>query len=253
MKKLLLVFLISILSIGAAVIFYLQSLNQIITPQPQKTPNTIFPNIVERFPELLEWKRPDGPPKVALQVGHWRNDQVPEELDRIRNNTGASWGNISEWEVNYEIATRAEKILEQEGIQVELLPATIPPSYWADAFVAIHADGNTDTNKSGFKVAAPRRDYSGKSNMLASYIEKEYKAVTDMKIDPIITRNMTGYYAFSWWRFDHAIHPMTAGIILETGFLTSFTDRLTILDNPDASAQGLASGIIEYLKAEKLI
>ncbi|HRN96119.1 MAG TPA: N-acetylmuramoyl-L-alanine amidase [Candidatus Levybacteria bacterium] len=252
MKKLLLC--ITILYVGILLfVFRTNTIDQITTPTPQNTSNTILPNALERFPELLEWKRPEGPAKVALQVGHWKNHEFPDELERLKNNTGATWGTLSETNVNYEIAIRTKSILESNGVIVEILPVTIPPSYYADAFISIHADGSTDTSKSGFKVASPRRDYSGKSTTLSEYIQQEYQLITLMEIDPVVTRNMTGYYAFSWWRFKHAVHPMTPSTILETGFLTSYTDRLTIVDNPEASAQGLANGVLKYLESEELI
>lgn len=238
------------------VIFFVYQYPSLTTVDPpaQSTPEaSSLPNIVQRFPELIEWKRPDGPIRVALQVGHWNNHEVPEELDRIRKNTGASWGTLSEWEVNYEIAMRTKELLEAEDIIVDILPATVPPSYWADVFVSIHADGSENVGKSGFKVAAPRRDYTGKAESLAQYIQSSYRETTNLVVDPIITRNMTGYYAFSWWRFEHAIHPMTTAVILETGFLTNYNDRLVIIDNPDLATEGLANGIVQYLKAENLM
>jgi N-acetylmuramoyl-L-alanine amidase len=253
MKKISAFLIICIIGIAGFLYFQNKDIATLTTPTPQNTNDSPFPNIVERFPELVEWKRPEGLPRVGLQVGHWNNNQVPEELDRIRNNTGATWGSVSEWEVNYEFAIRTKEILEEQNIIVDILPATIPPSYWADVFVSIHADGSENTNKSGFKVASPRRDYTGKAESLAQYIEEEYQKVTDLEIDPVITRNMTGYYAFSWWRFEHAIHPMTTAVILETGFLSNYNDRLIIVDNPDLSTEGLAKGIVKYLTSERLI
>lgn len=205
------------------------------------------------FSWLTGWSRPEGPAKVALQVGHWKNDEVPEELEKLIGNTGATGGGKSEWEVNHEIAMLTKDLLEERGIIVDVLPTTIPPKFWADVFVAIHADGSETSAKSGFKVAGPRRDYSGNKDELIASIEKSYASITGLVKDPNITRNMTGYYAFSWWRYEHAIHPMTTSAILETGFLTSPTDRTIIVNNPELSAQGLAEGIIEYLESQKLI
>jgi hypothetical protein len=203
---------------------------------------------------LLEnWKRPEGPAKVALQVGHWQNDAVPEELHKLRGNTGASGGGKTEWEVNYDIALRTKTLLEAQGVTVELLPATVPPQYWADVFVAIHADGSLDPEKSGYKLATPRRDYTGNADDLLNAIETSYGSATGLEIDPNVTRNMRGYYAFSWWRYEHAVHPMTASVILETGFLSSPSDRQLLLGNPQLSAEGLADGITKYLKAESLL
>lgn len=208
---------------------------------------------LDEYAYLQNWKRPEGPAKVALQAGHWKSNEAPEELKRLRTNTGASGGGKSEWEVNYEIAELTKELLEEKGVVVEILPATVPPKYWADVFVSIHADGSENTSKSGFKAAIPRRDMSGTAGDLLSRVEEAYQLATDMELDPVVTRNMTGYYAFGWWRYDHALHPMTTAMILETGFLTNPTDRLTIVNNPELSAEGLANGIISYLTAQELL
>lgn len=202
---------------------------------------------------LSDWKRPEGLPKVALQVGHWKTEEVPDELKRLRGNTGSSGAGKAEWEVNMRIAQETKRMLEEKGIVVELLPATIPPNYWADVFIAIHADGSTDPSKSGYKAAIPRRDYSGKANKLLELIESSYGEATSLDKDPNVTRNMRGYYAFSWWRYDHAVHPMTTSLILETGFLTSASDRELIVNQPEISAEGISNGIIEFLELEDLI
>jgi len=206
-----------------------------------------------KFGFLENWKRPDGPPRVGLQVGHWKNDEIPEELHKLEGNTGSSGDGKSEWEVNYEIAMLTKDILEKNGIIVDILPTTVPKAYWADVFVAIHADGSEDPFKSGYKIAAPWRDYTGKAGRLVDYIEGTYGASTLLPIDPEITSNMRGYYAFSFWRFDHAVHPMTVSSILETGFLTSEADRQVIVNDPLTPAEGLAIGIIEYLMSENLL
>lgn len=210
------------------------------------------PDILRGY-TFSDWKRPNKPPTVGLQVGHWKNEEVPEELQRLRGNTGASGGGKAEWEVNYTIAKETATILQKRGIKVDILPATIPPEYWADVFVAIHADGSLNTTKSGFKLAAPRRDYTEKAAKLATMIEQTYAESTLLKKDPNITRNMTGYYAFAWWRYDHAIHPMTPSVILETGFLTSPSDRTVIVNNPEISANGLAMGIVDFMSDEKIL
>jgi hypothetical protein len=202
---------------------------------------------------LNNWVRPVGPAKVGLQVGHWKNDELPEELARLRGNTGATGGGKNEWEVNLAIAEKTKVILGKQNIEVDILPSTIPPKYWADVFVAIHADGSIDKSVSGFKIASPRRDYSGDAEELLSSISKSYGEHTLLPMDANVSRNMTGYYAFAWWRYDHAVHPKTPSTILETGFLTNAGDRKIIVNNPEMSAEGLAEGIINYLKTKSLI
>ena len=207
---------------------------------------------LDRYAYLRDWKRPEGPAKVALQVGHWKNDEVPEELERLRGNTGSFGGGKAEWEVAYAIARQTASILEEKGVGVELLPATVPLGYWADVFVSIHADGNTNSAVSGFKAAAPRRDMAGNANKLLSLVEEAYQTATNLPKDPNVSRNMRGYYAFAWWRYDHAVHPMTASIILETGFLTNPADRAIIVARPDLAAKGIAEGVIAYLSSANI-
>jgi hypothetical protein len=203
--------------------------------------------------DFSNWTRPDGPTRVGIQVGHWKNAEVPEELENIRNNTGATGGGFAEWEANYAIALEVERILEKDGVVVDLLPATVPPKYYADAFIAIHADGSADPSKSGFKATAPRRIIGDKAEKLLTSVEESYEQKTRLPKDSNITRNMKGYYVFRWWRYEHSLHPMTPAIILETGFLTSPEDRTVIVDQPVIPAQAIAQGITEYLKSEKLI
>lgn len=213
----------------------------------------LIPPDPDPYAWLSTWTRPDGPTRVGLQVGHWKNDELPEELARLKGNTGASGGGKWEWEVNFAIAQETKKLLIERGIEVDILPSTIPADYWADVFVAIHADGSTDRGASGYKVASPRRDYSGNAVELVEEITKSYGAETKLVQDPNISRNMTGYYAFAWWRYEHAVHPKTASAILETGFLTNANDRRTIVGKPEVSAKGLANGIIEFLKKKQLL
>lgn len=196
------------------------------------------------------WKRPPGPARVGLQVGHLENDRLPEELSQLIGNTGAAAGGYTETEVNLAIAEKTADLLRARGIAVDILPATVPPDYWADAFIAIHADGSTDPSTTGFKIAAPWRDLTGKADSLVSNLEQTYQAATGLRKDDNITRNMRGYYAFSWWRFEHSIHPMTTAVIVETGFLTNRSDRKLIAENSAVPARAIADGIINYLETE---
>jgi hypothetical protein len=229
------------------------SKSQIISgAPPYGEPETAAPDNLDPYAYLRDWKRPDGPTKVALQVGHLDSDRFPDELERIRGNTGASAAGYTEVVVNSNIVEETKKLLEEKGILVEVIPATVPPKYFADAFVAVHADGNEDTARSGYKTSPPWRDFSGKSGKLNEEIKKSYGEVTEMVWDENITRNMRGYYAFSFWRYEHAVHPMTPAVILETGYLTSPQDRKLIVSQPELSAAGLAQGIINFLKSENL-
>ena len=226
---------------------------QISGAPPDGIEENQVPDDLSFYDMLQNWVRPEGPPKVGLQVGHWKNDEVPEELKKLKDNTGASGGGKWEWEVNHEIATLAAEILRKEGVEVDIIPATVPPGYWADVFLAIHADGNEDTSKSGYKFATPWRDFTRRSDTLVALLTKYYEAATKMERDPNITRNMRGYYAFAWWKYEHTIHPMTTAAIAETGFLTSAHDRMFLINSPQIPATAIADAIIEYLETQGLL
>lgn len=199
-----------------------------------------------------DWVRPEGPPRVAIQAGHWKAHEAPDELENIRSN-GAVAGGATEWKVNLKIAEIVKPLLEKKGVAVEILPATVPPEYWADAFVAIHADGNPNTEVSGYKVASPRRDRTGRAARLSELLGEEYGEATGMQVDPNVTRNMRGYYAFNWRRYEHSLHPMTPAAILETGFLTSPADRKIIVRAPQKSAAAIADGIMRFLEESGVV
>ena len=124
-------------------IIYLLSQNsssKSIGAPPYEVGENVLGFDIDNISSFVNWERPDGPVRVGLQVGHWKTDEAPEEQKRLRGNHGASGGGKSEWEVNMEIATRTAEILKERDISVEILPTTIPPDFWADAFVSIHAD-----------------------------------------------------------------------------------------------------------------
>jgi N-acetylmuramoyl-L-alanine amidase len=57
---------------------------------------------------------------------------------------------------------------------------------------------------------------------------------------------MQAYYAFNSRRYQHALHPMTIGVIIETGFLTSASDRRLIVNDPDRVAKGIADAVTQF-------
>jgi N-acetylmuramoyl-L-alanine amidase len=185
-------------------------------------------------------------PHVGIQAGHWLSKDLPDELARLRSSSGAFAAGYAEEQVNLDIARRVAKLLESRGIMADVLPATIPPGYDADAFVAIHADGSSSGNSRGFKLATPWRT-SPASQHLADTLTEEYARATGLPQDGAITFNMKGYYAFNNRRHAHAIAKTTPAAIIETGFLTSAADRRLLIGQPDNVAVGIANGIIRYL------
>ena len=189
---------------------------------------------------------PPGPKRVGLQAGHWRVEEVPPELGRLGG--GSSGGGRAEWEVNLDVAQRAAALLEQAGVEVDVLPSTIPPRYRAHAFLAIHADGDESGRIRGYKLAravfsaTPQAD----DELLESLYDAYGRATGLPRDDAHISRRMTGYYAFNSRRYCHAVAPGTPSAIIEMGFLTSAADRQLLLGNPDAAAEGIARGLLRY-------
>ncbi|WP_419938307.1 N-acetylmuramoyl-L-alanine amidase family protein [Candidatus Palauibacter sp.] len=197
-----------------------------------------------RIPTPEEWEPPAGPIRIGLQAGHWRADEAPNELRRIRYN-GTRWRETAEWEANLAIARLAGAELEALGYEVDILPAVVPPGYRAHLFIAIHADGSDSPAASGYRVASPRRDATGRAEDAARVLREAYGAATGLRNLPISTRRMRNYYAFNYRRYEHALHPMTIAVIIETGFMTNARDRDIILGAPERSARG----IVEAVKA----
>jgi N-acetylmuramoyl-L-alanine amidase len=137
-------------------------------------------------------------------------------------------------------------MLEELGYEVDVLPAVVPPGYRAHLFIAIHADGSNDSNASGFRVAAPRRDATGRASQAASLLARVYGEVTGLRPLPTVTRRMRNYYAFNYRRYEHALHPSTIGVIIETGFLTSARDRRVIVNDPERAARGIVDAVVAF-------
>jgi len=188
-----------------------------------------------------------APWRVGIQAGHWKIADLPDEQIRLRGDTGAQWGPLHEADVNLRIATAVADDLRDAGVLVDLLPATVPVGYDADAFVAIHADDGGGTQASGWKVSAPWRA-SEASRALSDAIAQWYGSISGLSEDRYgVSYNMRGYYGFSWNRFEHAIAPTTPAAIIETGFLTSAIDRRLIVDDPDRAAGAIAMAVLSYL------
>jgi N-acetylmuramoyl-L-alanine amidase len=190
---------------------------------------------------------PTGPRRVAIQAGHWKSDEAPDELRRLIPQTGAAWEGITEVEIDLDIAQRVVVILNSKGIAVDILPTTIPVGYVADAFVALHADSDGVGENSGFKMAhgARRGPYE---DALLNDIKDRFGAATGLEYDARhVSRNMSGYFAFSWSRFQHAVAAHTPAVILEMGYVSNDDDRALMVDKPDLLATAIADGVLKFL------
>jgi hypothetical protein len=190
-----------------------------------------------------------APLRVGLQAGHWKSAEVPDELERIRTSTGASYGGRSEWQLNLDIAQRTATILRGQGILVDVLPATVPTGYQADAFISLHADANSSARARGYKVATRWRSaVAWRDQILMEYLGSKYAQLTGLPLDPSVTRGMRGYYAFNTYLgTEYRVGRTTPAAIIEMGFMTSAADRALLFDQPGRVANAVAQGILAYL------
>lgn len=190
---------------------------------------------------------PPGPKRVGLQAGHWLTDQVPPELGRLQG--GAVGGGKQEWEVNLDVAQRTARLLEAAGIQVDVLPSTVPPRYRANAFIALHADGDPAGQARGFKIARPGfSSLPDVDDRLVETLNEHYGVVTELpRDDEHISLRMRYYYAFNSRRYCHAVAPGVPQAIVEMAYLTSSADRQFLIGTPDKLARALSDGIQAFL------
>ena len=185
---------------------------------------------------------------VGIQIGHLHAAELPPELSRLHGSTGAWAAGVAEVHVNVVVARAAAALLEAEGVEVTLLPATIPPGFEADAFISVHTDGNNDSSARGYKVSPPWRA-SPAARLLAAALHRHYGQATGLPADLNgVTYNMRGYYAFNGYRYRHAIADTTPAAILELGYVSNPEDRAYLQSNTAVAAQGLAAGVLAYLE-----
>lgn len=208
----------------------------------------VFAVLVCSFAGFVQPARANTPPLVVIQAGHWKTEEHAEEFAQLRTSTGATAGGVREVDLNVDIAHRAAEYLKAWGNEVYVLPSSIPPAYKADAFVALHSDGNSNTSARGFKLATYWRNWVA-SDVLMRELKDEYAKQTGLPEDWRITENMRGYYAFNSGLYQTTIAEDTPGAILEMGFLSNPTDRAFMTENRDLIARAIALGIARFLGA----
>jgi hypothetical protein len=195
---------------------------------------------------------PPGPKRVGLQAGHYLFDEAPPELLSLRRNPGAPGGGRVEWQVTIDLAERAAEILRASGVEVDVLPTTIPVRYRAHAFLAIHVDGDETGRLSGYKVARPNfSSIPEVDDAFAQTIYEEYGRATGLPDNSdYVTGRMRNYYAFNARRYQHAVAPGVPQAIVETGFMSNPSDRDLLFNRPEVAAQGIADAVLRFLSAD---
>ena len=168
-------------------------------------------------------------------AGHWKSDSgavCPDGLQEVS--------------INLDVAARVVAVLQNAGVDAELLPefAEELKGYKADAFVSIHADSCEAPGVSGFKVARVTGSAIPETeDRLVSCMIREYGDATGLTFHSnTITFDMKGYHAFN------EIDPQTPGAIIELGFMDA--DRELLTDSSYQVAQAVARGIACFLEGE---
>lgn len=224
-----------------------------LAPSPSQLDAAVSPNTGDRELTAAPPAAPTGgaePFHVGIQAGHWKAAEHAPELAALRTSTGAVVDGVEEWRVNLDIAQRVVAKLTALGVAADLLPASVPPHYQADAFVALHGDSNPKNPQlSGYKLArASESAIPETDDALLAAISRQFALATGLKVDSLVTDRMTSYYAFNNRRYEHAVAPGTPAVILEMGFLTNSADRQLLTNEPDRVAAGIAQGIEDFLE-----
>ncbi len=193
-------------------------------------------------PEFVSTPTPRSRPLVGLVVGHW--DDNTKDPGAVCSDI-----NLTEFEVNQNVATLVRDLLISQEIDVEVLREFDPKlnNFQANALVSIHADSCDYINAeaTGFKVSsALANPHPERAARLTSCIRNRYAQATGLRLHNSITTDMTSYHAFD------EIHEDTTAAIIEVGFLN--LDRVLLTQQTDLVAQGIASGILCYLNNENI-
>lgn len=220
-----------------------------IPPPPTATNIPLPPAAPERIggPVQVPNNHP-GPRWVSLQVGHWRNAGLPDELKHLDGHTGASAGGVNEVDVGLAVAQIAAGLLKERGYEVEILDATVPVSYTTDLFLALHSDGNPSPSWRGYKAVAPWGSVPA-SDRFVGYLYEEYGKATGLPTDVLTTDSMADYYAFSSVRYRHAITPGVPAALIEMGFVTNPLERVVLSTQQESLAWGIANGIDRWFRS----
>jgi len=176
---------------------------------------------------------------VGIVAGHRGNDSGAVCPD-----------GLTEAEINLSIAQQVKDILYSKGYDVDILDEFDDRlnDYSANALVSIHADSCDYINEqaTGYKVTASlETQIPDESNRLVSCLISRYEAVTKMNFHAgSITYDMEYYHAF------RELNAQTPAAIIEVGFMNLDRDMLT--KNSSTVAQGVANGILCYVKNERL-
>lgn len=183
---------------------------------------------------------PRPKPRIGVVVGHWGDDKDPGAVCP---------DGLTELSINQEIAALLQNKLTNEGFDVDMLKEFDQrlAGYQALALVSIHADSCNYINDvaTGFKVAEshanPRPERTAR---LVSCLRNRYASATGLPEHLSITADMSEYHAFDEIDID------TPAVIIEVGFMN--LDRQILTQNQNQIANGIANGVLCYIRNESI-
>jgi N-acetylmuramoyl-L-alanine amidase len=180
--------------------------------------------------------------RIGIVAGHSGNDSGAVCSDAL--------GGYREVDINLSVASLVREALIKQGYDVDLLAEFDPrlSGYNAIALVSIHADSCEYVNDqaTGFKLSpAISTKYPEQAARLTACLRTRYTDATGLQFHSgSVTGDMTNYHAFS------EISSDTPAAIIETGFMNLDRDILT--QHPEEIANGIASGILCFVRNEDL-
>lgn len=189
-------------------------------------------------------------PRIGIVAGHWWLDEGGQQsLDVGAVCDEGTPDQLTEVEINLEIAQRVVFELRQDGYQVDLLQEWDErlTGYRADVLLSVHADACLYPEATGFKVTHVADSYVPEiEDRLVACLVQHYGARTGLPFhEGSITYDMMRYHTF------YEIDPQTPGAIIEVGFMLA--DRRLLTQRPDLVAQGIIDGLLCFLAGEGII
>jgi len=172
---------------------------------------------------------------IAILAGHW-DDSNPGEVCA---------DGLIEADLNHDMALRVADKLEKLGYSVDLFPEYDLNylNYEGLAFIALYSGSCAESPlpASGFKLGGSFSAANPEQvDQLATCLSQTYQEATSLPFTyEVISAEHASYHIF------RDIHATTPAVRLEMGSMN--TDRRVLVGQADATAQGIANGILCFL------
>lgn len=182
--------------------------------------------------------------KIFIDQGH----------NPVNPNAGAEGNGYREQDITFEIGRRLAAILQANGFETRLSRPTSETqlgtsvstslaarveganSWGADYFVSLHTNASVNPQASGTEVLVYSR--SSPAYELARSVLEQLRLSTGLRSRGVVTR--PGLYVLR--------RTAMPAILVEMGFITNPEDASLMVNSPELFAQGIADGIIDYVR-----